>query len=351
VVCGLCGSRMHTRYGTRRGKQIPTYVCLGRGRLFGDPLCQSIVGTSIDAAIADLLIETVTPITLEMTLAVQHEIQCRLDEADQLRYRQLERAQYEADLARQRYMLVDPANRLVADSLEAEWNARLRALDNERDEYERQRVADRIAIDDEQRTRILALATDFATVWRDPKTSDRERKRMLALLIEDVTLTKQRQITAAVRFRAGAITTLTLARPLTAPQLRATNPEVRKQIDALLDEYTDAQVARILNERGARTGAGEHFDTASIQWLRYSSKLPSLKERLLAAGMLTVRQLGEKLDVKRTTIGRWRAQGLLQARICNDQGECLYWLPDKLPSQPKSKKKTTMGRSTARGAI
>ena len=88
---------------------------------------------------------------------------------------------------------------------------------------------------------------------------------MLALLIEDVTLIKQREMTAAVRFRGGATTTFTLPRPLTAQQLRATHDDVRQQIDALLDEYTDAQVARSLNERGLRTGAGDPFDTVSVQ--------------------------------------------------------------------------------------
>jgi len=107
---------------------------------------------------------------------------------------------------------------------------------------------------------------------------------MLGLPIEDVTLIKQREVTVAVRFRGGATKTLTLPRPLTAQQLRATHEPGRRQIDALLDEYTDAQVARILNERGLRTGA------VSIQWTRYSTKLKSLKERLLEAGILTKRE-------------------------------------------------------------
>jgi hypothetical protein len=288
---------------------------------------------------------------LEMTLAVEQEIKARLDEADRLRHRQVERAQYEVDLARQRYMRVDPQNRLVADSLEADWNAKLRALDEARDEYERQRNADRLAVDDDKRRRILALATDFPAVWRDSKTPDRERKRMLALLIEDVTLTKQREVTASVRFRAGTTTTLTLPRPLNAQQLRATHPDVRQQIDALLGEYTDAQVAHVLNTRGLRTGAGDAFDATSIQWVRFSAKLPSLKARLLAAGMLTTKELGEKLGVERSTIARWRLQGLIQARICNDGGEWLYWLPKQTPPYRPSPPKSTVGKPTARGAV
>lgn len=72
---------------------------------------------------------------LGVTLAVQRELQCRLDEADRLRHAQVERAQYECDLALRRYMRVDPDNRLVADSLEAQWNDKLRALGEANDEH------------------------------------------------------------------------------------------------------------------------------------------------------------------------------------------------------------------------
>ncbi len=350
AVCGLCGSRMHVRYSSRGEKNEPIYVCLGRGRGFAGPLCQTILGATIDTAIGELLVEAVSPMALELTLEVQKEIQCRADEADRLRHRKVERAEYEVDLARQRYMHVAPSNRLVADSLEADWNAKLRALSEAREEYDRERAADRLAVDDEARRRILALATDFPAVWRDPATPDRERKRMLALLIEDVTLTKRREVTAAVRFRAGATTTLTLPRPLTAQQLRATRPEVRAQIDTLLDEYTDAQVARVLNERGLQTGAGDPFDAVSVQWVRFSAKLPSLKARLLAAGMLTTRQLTEKTGVPRTTISRWRTQGLIKSRMCAESGEWLYWLPEQIPPY-RRRQQQPVGRSTARGAI
>jgi hypothetical protein len=180
-------------------------------------------------------------------------------------------------------------------------------------------------------------ATDFPAVWNDPKTPQRERKRMLGLLIEDVTLIKQREITAAVRFRGGATTTLTLPRPLTAQQLRATHKPVRQQLDALLDEYTDAQVARILNEQQRHTGAGDPFSTVSVKWVRYSAKIKSLKERLLDAGWLTVKQASARLGLGRTSIGKLRLQGKLQGRICNDHGQWLYWLPESMPNDPAKK--------------
>ena len=347
IVCGLCGSRMNVHYNVRKNGMIPNYVCVGRGRLFGDPLCQSILGSGIDDAIAQLLVDTVTPVALDLALAVQQEIAARLDETDRLRHRQVERAQYEADAARQRYMHVDPANRLVADTLESDWNLRLRALAAAQEDYERQRAADRLTIDDQERERILNLATDFPAVWRDPKTPQRERKRMLALLIEDVTLIKQREITAAVRFRGGATTTLTLPRPLTAQQLRVTHENVRQHLDLLMNEYTDAQVARILNERGMRTGAGGAFDTVSVKWVRHSAKIKSLKERLIAEGWLTVQQVSARLCIGRDAVNKRRIQGKLKGRICNDHGQWLYWL---LEATPDSNGQTIVS-STGRDAI
>ena len=91
------------------------------------PICQSISGAGLDQAVGKLLVEMVTPMTLELALQVQKELESRSVEHDAMRRQEVERARYECDLARRRYMQVDPDNRLVADSLEAEWNEKLRA--------------------------------------------------------------------------------------------------------------------------------------------------------------------------------------------------------------------------------
>ena len=224
VICGICGQRMTIRYHQRKHALTNDYVCqrdsiqnsLGR-------ICQSIPGRGLDLAVGDLLVEMVEPVTLEVALAVQEELQSRLKEVDQLRKQQVERARYEAELARQRYMQVDPNNRLVADELEAEWNNKLRALTEAQEQYEQQRLADRAMLDEQGKAEILSLATDFPRLWRDPKTSDRDRKRMARLLVEDVTLTRDEQIIARIRFKGGATRTLKLPIPLPArnppPQL------------------------------------------------------------------------------------------------------------------------------------
>ena len=152
---------------------------------------------------------------LEVALKVQKEMQARLDQADRLRHQQVQRAQYEADQARLRYMRVDPNNRLVADTLEAQWNEKLRLLAQAKEEYERQQKLDAQRMTDEQKARVQALASDFPKLWNDPKTPDRERKRMARLLLQDVTLRREQEVLVQIRFRGGATRELRL--PLAKP--------------------------------------------------------------------------------------------------------------------------------------
>ena len=139
----------------------------------------------MDSAVSEVLVGIMTPVAIEVTLAVQQELQTRLDEVDRLRKQQVERARYEAELAQRRYMRVDPDNRLVADTLEADWNRKLRAVQEAQQEYDQQRQQDQVTIDEELRVRLHTFTTEFPRLWRDPDTPDRERKRLLRLLVEE----------------------------------------------------------------------------------------------------------------------------------------------------------------------
>ena len=235
ILCGRCGRRMTLRYHARRGRLCPEYVCQRKGIENAEPLCQRIPGSDIDRVVGDMLLELVNPVTLEVALTVQQELQARLDESDQLRRQQVQRARYEADLAQRRYMRVDPENRLVADSLEADWNQKLRALAETQHNYEQHREQDRRIFNDKQRAAILALAQDFPRLWKDPATDDRDRKRMIRLLVEDVTMLRGEHITLQLRFRGGAHRTVTLPNPLRSWESWTTDSEIVGKIDRLLE--------------------------------------------------------------------------------------------------------------------
>ncbi len=120
-------------------------------------------------------------------------------------------------------------------------------------------------LDDESRKQLLALAADFPQLWRDPRTPDRERKRIVRLLIEDVTLSKGETIAAHVRFKGGATQTRIVPAPQPAWKSWLTSKEVIAEIDRLLDHHTEGEVAAILNEGKLRSGHGCRFTRNS--WL------------------------------------------------------------------------------------
>jgi DNA invertase Pin-like site-specific DNA recombinase len=339
VLCGVCGRRMTVRYRSRDGRRVPDYVCQRDGIEHGKSSCQTINGEQIDSAIGALLVETMTPMALDVALAVQQELQARMEEADGLRRKHVERARYEADLAQRRYLHVDPANRLVADELEAEWNNKLRALNQAQEEYERLRQAHRVAIDEEQRARVAALASDFPRLWQDPQTPDREKKRMTRLLLEDVTLIKGDEITMHVRFKGGATTTVNLPLPLSAHGLRKTDPAVLEEIDRLLDHHTEREIATILNQKGLSSGEGRPFHRGMIVHLRYAYHLRDRFTRLRAAGLLTAEEVADRLGIAVPSVKAWRYRGLLSAQRYNDKGQCLYEAPaNDLPTKGAHKR-------------
>jgi len=326
VLCGRCGDPMCVQYHARNGQLIPSYECRRRSNQRAERPCQIVHGAGVDAAVGKLLVEAVTPLALEVALSVQQELQTRAEEADRLRRAEVERARYDALLAQRRYLRVDPDNRLVASSLEADWNAKLRALDAAEQEYERQRQAGPPGLDAGQRERILALAGDFPRLWQDPNTPGRERKRMARLLLEDVTLTRGKDITVAVRFKGGATTVLTVPPPLRACELHKLDPAILSEVDQLINGHTAEEIGEKLNARGVSTPMGFVFDRRAVQHLLRRYNLPTRKQRLRAKGLLTFPEICRMLHASRTMIFWWRRRGLLRVEQYGKK-KFLYYPP------------------------
>ena len=288
-------------------------------------------GSGQAEAVGERLLATLTPMTLEVTRAVEQELQARIEEAEALRGQQVERARYEAELARRRYLRVDPDHRLVAGALEAEWNDKLRALQAAQEAYERHREADRRGLDEAQRTAIRALAQDFPRVWQDPHTPIRERKRLVRLLLEDVTLLKHTRVEVPLCFRGGRTHTLILPLAKNRWQRRQTDPAVIAEIDRLLEDDTDAKVAQRLNAEGRRPGMGGVFHSRLVARLRKDYGLPSRYERLRGRGLLTQTEIAERLGIDPKTVQKWRRQGRLPGQAYSDKPEYLYEDPGKAP--------------------
>jgi DNA invertase Pin-like site-specific DNA recombinase len=324
VLCGVCGERMSIHYSLSYQQVVPTYVCQQASVKRAEKVCQRVPGSVVDRAIGNLLLELMQPMTLQVALAVQQEVEARVNESQALRRKHVERAQYEAELARRRYMQVDPENRLVADSLEAEWNSKLRVLAEAQQQYDEQNQKQRLLVDAQTSEQLLSLAADFPRLWNDPEVEPRERKRIVRLLIEDVTLINGETIQVHVRLRGGATRSLTLVKPLPIAQIRKTKAEVVREIDALLDQYCDREVAEVLNQKGRRTWQDEPFNLKKIAHIRQAFDLKCRYSRLRAKGLLTAKEMSVRHGVTITTINTWGRRGLLKKHRYDNFQRYLY---------------------------
>ena len=175
LLCGICGRRLGVRY-TGNGGLYPIYQCNWRHReALSRQACMNVASKPLDDAIAERLVTAVTPLTIELALEALTSLEER-DKAIAAQWRRrIERARYDVDLAERRYEAVDPANRLIASTLEKRWNdamQRLLELEAELANFERQTLR---TITAEQKRQILQLARDFPQLWTAPTTAARDR--------------------------------------------------------------------------------------------------------------------------------------------------------------------------------
>jgi DNA invertase Pin-like site-specific DNA recombinase len=356
AVCGRCGRHLRVRYAARRGRLEAWYVCDRAHGSRGEPNCQSIAGAPIDKAISKLIADQMTPAVVELALEIRREIEARHDEADRLRRRAVERAQIDADLAQRRFMLVDPANRLVAVTLEREWNDKLRALANAQEERERGRQEDQFALDDAIHDRLIAMTSDFAALWSDPSLPNRERKRLLAHIIEDVTLVKlavEGMTKIHVRFKGGKTEVLTTENPKSSAQQVKTQQMVIELVDQLLDDHVYSEIADILNQKAIRPGgsarrgqADARFTDLRVAYLTHQYGLRSRYDRLRDRGMLTKAEITARLGICESTLNRWVEHGLVARHAYSGQA----YLYERPGPNPPAKHCSRWDRLTDRAA-
>ena len=326
AVCGKCGKRMTVRYHKRcDGTPVPDYLCQREGINTGTPACQKICGSGVDEAVSRLVLDALTPVAIDAALEVTARLRQQAQQADTLRATHVQRARHAADAARRRYLAVDPANRLVADALEADWNARLRDLHDAEDDYQRARAQAAAPLTEDQITRARDLAADLPALWNNPATSAKDRKRLIRLLVTDVTMLKDGDtITAHVRLPGGQDRTLTVPRPKTAWEAHTTPEQTVALISDLLDEHPFDEIAVILGERGITGGWGRPCTAHSLAAVCRDRGIPDHGARLRATGYLTAAETAARLGTTIPTVNKWQRAGLITGRRIDGRGTCLF---------------------------
>lgn len=318
MLCGTCGHALTVRY-RGNGGLYPVYLCSGQRRdAKATRDCMSLRCDLLDAAIAARVLQTLKPAELELALATLQELEMR----DQAVFRQwqmrLERAEYEAALAERRYEEVDPSQRLVASTLERRWNESLMSLEELKKQYaDFEQKKARVATP-EQKAKVLALAENLPRLWNAPTTEARDRKRMLRLLIKDITVEKQHGEWHAImhiRWQGGACTDVhvDLPRPR-AEAIRYPEPIIAR-VRELARTLTDPQIVAELNQLGELSATGQRHTIHTIKWIRWKYRIPAPK--LKRPGEMTVQELAERLGVLPGVVYYWAKRGVIESRRLN----------------------------------
>lgn len=270
VLCGRCGRHMQLQY---RNRADFAYVCVTSQTR---RCCQDINARHIEPLIERVVLETLSAEELRLAVGAMEKLAERRNELDQQWQKRLEAARYEADRAARRYHQVEPENRLVVRTLEAEWNARLEDLDRLTKEYAAVQSEPPFTLSEAQRASILALSRDLPRLWRARTTKNSQRKEIVRLLIEDVTLRLTDEpwsILVAIHWKTGTVSEHRAERVQLHPQ--TTNPVVVERVATLSKQrgLSDKQIAEILNAEGHRTASGKPFIAERIEHVRASRGL------------------------------------------------------------------------------
>ena len=310
LICSQCGRRLTIRYQGKGGIH-PIYECWA-GRQ-DKKSCLRISSDPLDKALTQRLLELFNTDQLRLALAAQDELIKRDATIRRQWEMRLERARYEANLAQRRYEQVDPENRLVASSLEQRWNTALEHVDDvqhQMDEFGRRQTR---TFTPDQRERIIALARDFPRLWNSSAISMKDRKRMLRLLVEDITVRQHegRTVILHTRWTGGACEDLAVELPVKYERLRCPQ-EVINEVKRLATAHDDEDIAAMLNASGLKNLHGRPFIARMIKWSRYKYKLQAPK--LKRSDEFTVTEVARRFGVAQSVVHYWIQRKVIPTR-------------------------------------
>jgi len=360
MLCGTCGHALTLRY-RGNGGLYPVYLCSGQRRdARATRDCMILRCDVLDAAIATKALQALKPAQLELALATLQELEMRDQSVLRQWQMRLERAEYETALAERRYQEVDPSQRLVAATLERRWNDTLLSLEDVKKQYadfEQQKA--RVATP-EQKAKVLALAQDLPRLWHAPTTQARERKRMLRLLIKDITVEKQhgaRHAILHIRWQGGACDDVNVELPRPRAEVIRYPEPIIARIRDLARTLTDQQIVAELGRLGELSATGRRHTMHTIRWIRWKYRIPA--PSLKRAEELTVQELAGRLGVLPGVVYYWAKRGMIQGRRINNGSPLwitideikLKELRDRVSRSRKMQKQPNAQMLAERGAV
>ena len=323
LICGYCGRRLTPRY-RGNGGIYPIYECNWRKREgLSTTSCMMVQCGYLDRAVAARVLEVVNQEQIDLALEAFEVLQQREQQVCSQWKLRLQRAEYDAQLAQRQYDEVDPENRLVASTLERRWNDALVEL-----EKVKQQIAEMVeqqkVVTSDQREEVLALARDLPQLWRSADTSAKHKKRILQLLLNDITVEKPERYRAIlhIRWQGGICEDLIVDLPhASADRWRHSDALITK-VRELAQRYNDQEIADKLNAEGLTSAKGNQFTRSSVSWVRHKHGIPPVDKKKLHE--LTVKDVAQRFGVSHNVVYYWIEQKIIPARRLN-QGSP-YWI-------------------------
>jgi hypothetical protein len=312
AICGKCGLRMQNRYykGGNGDKQYHYYICGVDIQGVGATKCQSVRGVELDAAISEMLLESLTPLAINNAIEIEQESKRRKAASDNYFLMQVERARYEVDLAKKRYMNVDPQNRLVAFELERLWNEKIVDLSKAEEELNRHNREKACSSGNSIANNLSGLPDDVREIWYSGKMRVQDKKRILRCLIENITITRRAETTTlGVLYKTGATKVIECENLKPAYMLRTTSNEVIEYIREKSTTHPTDEVSDLLNQNGYKTGMGEDFTSKKVRWIIKSYGIVSFEQNLREKGYLYVEEKASLLGITPLHLGKLRRKG------------------------------------------
>src|SRR6266700_4972169 len=322
VRCGYCGAFLHLRYSGPHG-DFPVYVCNNDQRQFGGKRCQEVRAMALDAEVEQRFLEALRPDQVALALAALAQLE-QEEHAERKQWElRLERARYEAKRAERQYQTVEPENRLVARSLERQWEDKLRAVETVEKEYQMWTYSRLAPITEADRQTIMQLGSDLPFLWQAETTTNADRKQMLRLVIREVIVDCRRvhgQVWFQINWQTGGHEEFCYKRSVRSYEASADVEALEQRVRELnAASLIDAQIAAILNAEGYRTARLHHPFSGGMVWLlREKWDIPTVKingkeynPAQWEDGSYSIQGAAARLGVYPGTIHHWLKVGKL----------------------------------------
>jgi DNA invertase Pin-like site-specific DNA recombinase len=327
LVCGACGRRMYASY---RSKSTAYYGCMRR-KNEGSTCCGLEAG-AVDNLVAQQVLRALEPATLELSLKAIQDVHRQRQQLHRHWQQRLERATYETERAERQYHAVEPENRLVARSLERQWEEALRKQRDLMEEYDRFLKEQPPQLSEDQRARILALSSDLPALWNAPETTAVDRKEIIRLVVERVVVHVRGDSERAeveISWRGGATTRHPIIRPVSRYESLGNYDQLMNRIIAMRQEgQTIKQIAVQLNAEGFRTPRSRKgYTSTSVRKLLSRGELTRgrIPTRQLDRHEWWLPDLARALQMSANKLRDWALRGWVRSRQIPPRGLWVIW--------------------------